>query len=302
MARNKSKKGGVQKRVYFWGGISWWVKTPGVAWTAADNKVLFRHTKNLCVGTVFEDEDDDGNACVFRIVETRAQGDDRTVSYVPHFLYPETTPPEDQWFASTYAEVRVWHAASAPVLLQRPDLQPPTCMQDTAKTLEIYEEALYPTMRRAGLQNLVEDNASPHNNQTIRASHTAHNIRIVGYEATAEEKEDLRALIRQQVLHYRREQDKKAQMTKQTRELDRLPAWPPNSPDLNLIEVVWSWMVRWIRDSDGGWPKRPEELKAKVLQAWDAVPLESFRELVRSYRIRLEAVHSVNGDRHPQFA
>ena len=157
-------------------------------------------------------------------------------------------------------------------------------------------------MRRVGLQNLVEDNASPHNNQTIRASHTAHNIRIVGYEATAEEKEDIRALIRQQVLHYRREQDKKAQMTKQTRELERLPAWPPNSPDLNLIEVVWSWMVRWIRDSDGGWPKRPEELKAKVLQAWDAVPLESFRELVRSYRIRLEAVHSVNGDRHPQFA
>ena len=54
--------------------ISWWGKTPGVAWTAADNKVLFHHTKNLCVGTVFEDEDDDGTPVVWRIVETRAGG------------------------------------------------------------------------------------------------------------------------------------------------------------------------------------------------------------------------------------
>ena len=91
-------------------------------------------------------------------------------------------------------------------------------------------------------------------------------------------------------------------MTKQTRELDRLPAWPPNSPDLNLIEVVWSWMVRFIRDSDGGWPRDPEELKTKVLWAWDQVTLTSFRSLCRSFRIRLEAIHSVGGDRHPNFA
>ena len=292
----------MKKRVYFWGGINWWVKTPGIAWTAADNKVLFRHTKNLCVGTVFEDEDEHGNSCVYRIVETRAQADDGNVSYVPHFRYPDTTPPENQWFVSSYGEVREWHAASRAILLQRPDLQPPTTMQDTEKTLEIYEEALYPTMARLGLNQLVEDNASPHNNQRIRDSHTAHNIQIVGYEATAVEKDDIRNLIREQVVGYRREQDKRAQMTKQTKELDRLPAWPPNSPDLNLIEVVWSWMVRFIRDSDDGWPSDPEELKEKVLWAWDQVTLESFRSLCRSYRIRLEAILSVNGDRHPNFA
>lgn len=61
-------------------------------------------------------------------------------------------------------------------------------------------------------------------------------------------------------------------------------------------------MVRWIRDSDGGWPAGPQALKQKVLEAWDAVPMDSFRELLRSYRIRLEAIHSVDGDRHPQFA
>ena len=98
----------MQKRVYFWGGISWWGKTPGVAWTATDNKVLYRHTKNLCVGTVFEDEDANGDPCVYRIVETRAGGNDRNVSYVEHFRFPDTTPPENsgEWHVSTYEEVR----------------------------------------------------------------------------------------------------------------------------------------------------------------------------------------------------
>ena len=175
-------------------------------------------------------------------------------------------------------------------------------MQDTAKTIEIYEEALYPTLTRLGLDHIVEDNASPHNNDTIRASHTGHDVHIVGYTATAEEKEEIRQLIHEQTRGYRREQDKKAQLTKQTRELNRLPAWPPNSPDLNLIETVWSWMVKAIRDGEGGWPANAEDLKARVLAAWDAIPLESFRELVRSYHIHLETIHSVNDDRHPQFA
>ena len=61
-------------------------------------------------------------------------------------------------------------------------------------------------------------------------------------------------------------------------------------------------MVKWIRDGDGAWPRDPETLKQRVIEAWDAIPIESFRELVRSYRVRLEAIHSVNGDRHPQFA
>ena len=291
----------MKKRVYFWGGISWWVKTPGVAWSAEDIKVKFRHTKNLCVGTVFEDEDDDGQPCVYRIVQTRAASADGTVSYVPHFEYPDDDPPENAWMYSSYREVREWHAASHHVLAAREDLQPPTSMQDTAKTLAIYNDALYPTMQQWGLDQLVEDNASPHNNNTIRASHADNNINIVGYTATPAEKQQIRDLIEEQTRNYRRPQDRKAQMTKQTRELDRLPAWPPNSPDLNLIEVVWSWMVKSIRSSDDGWPTTAEALKARVLEAWDAIPLESFRELVRSYRVRLQAIHSVRGDRHPQF-
>ena len=104
--RHKSKKGGVKKRVYFWGGISWFTKTPGVAWTADDIKVTYRHTKNLCHGTVFEDEDDDGNPCVFRVVQTRAAGDDNYVCYVPHFEHPDADPPEEQWLYSRHSEVK----------------------------------------------------------------------------------------------------------------------------------------------------------------------------------------------------
>ena len=292
----------MKKRVYFWAAICYFGKSPGVAWTAADMKVIFKHTKNLCLGTLFEDEDDEGNPCVYRVVETRAAGDDNFVSYVPHFEFPDADPPQCEWAFSRYSEVKEWHDASRAALAQREDLQPPSGMQDTAKTLQIYNDALYPTLTRFEIDELVEDNASPHNNETIRESHRAHNVRIVGYEATDAEKAEIRGLIREQCVNYRREQDRKAQMTKQGRELDRLPAWPPNSPDLNLIEIVWSWMVRWIRDSDGGWPRTAEDLKAKVLQAWDAVPIESFQELLRSYRFRLEAIHSVGGDRHPQFA
>ena len=61
-------------------------------------------------------------------------------------------------------------------------------------------------------------------------------------------------------------------------------------------------MVCLVYDSDGGWPEDAEALKAKVLAAWDAIPLESFKELARSYRVHLQAIHSVGGDRHPQFA
>ena len=301
--RHKSKKGGVKKRVYFWGGICWWGKTEGIAWTASDQKVIFKHTKNLCVGTLFADvEDDTGEEIVWRVTETRSGGNDNLVWYCNHFDYPDEDPPREEWERSGYDEVKEWHDNTRAVLCQRPDLQPPTGMQDTQKTLDIYEQALYPAMTEYRITDLVEDNASPHNNNTIRASHLRHGVNIVGYNATEPQKQHVRDLIQQQTRHYRREQDRRAQMTKQTRELGRLPAWPANSPDLNLIEVVWSWMVKWMRRHDDGWPQDPETLKQRVLEAWDAVSLESFRELLRSYRVRLMAIHSVNGDRHPQFA
>jgi len=85
----------MKRRVYFWAGISWWCKTPGVVWCASDLKVTFRHTKNICRGTVFEDEDEQDNPCVYRVVETRAAGNDNYVFYVPHFAFPDVDPPQN---------------------------------------------------------------------------------------------------------------------------------------------------------------------------------------------------------------
>ena len=87
-------------------------------------------------------------------------------------------------------------------------------MQDTVKTLEIYEEALNPAMVRLGLTDLVEDNASPHNNQRIGESHISHNVKIVGYSATDSDKDEIRALIQQQTVYYKRAQDRESQITK----------------------------------------------------------------------------------------
>ena len=71
-------------------------------------------------------------------------------------------------------------------------------MQDTNKTLEIYLETLYPTLREWDFDEIVEDNASPHNNERIRQSHDENNVRLVGYIVTPAEKEAIKDLIRQQ--------------------------------------------------------------------------------------------------------
>ena len=75
-------------------------------WTSADIQVTFRHTKIFCHDTVFLDEDDEGQPCVYRVVETSAAGNDNHVSYVPHFDFPDEDPPQCEWFVSIYEEVK----------------------------------------------------------------------------------------------------------------------------------------------------------------------------------------------------
>lgn len=300
--RNKSKKGGIQKRVYAWGGISWHGKTELHTWTSAEaTKCIWRHTKRLMVGTVLSDD-----GVVWRVTESRHReadfGTEDVVRYCDHFANVDADPPRDQCEVSSYREVKEWHEATRDRLAQEPTLRPPTVGQDIDKTLQIYRDFLYPVMRRHRLTHLVEDNASPHNSERVRRMHHARGITIVGYEATDEEKAEITRLITEQTRAYRRPQDRQAQITKQTKELTRLPAWPPNSPDLNLIEIVWSWIVTKIKNRRGGWPKRPEDLRQAATDAWNEITLQSFRELVLGYRARLMCVLSVGGDRHPQFA
>jgi len=242
---------------------------------------------------------------VWRVVESKSRQRigrrwREVVHYCDHHANPDSNPPLNECESSTYDEVKAWHAESADRLSRVKELKPRTVMQDTDKTIEIYEAALYPFMREHRLTWLVEDNASPHANDRIRVKHVEKGINLVGYTATESDKQEIVRLITVQTRNYRRDQDRRAQITKQTRELDRLPAWPPNSPDLNLIEIIWSWMVKSIART--GWPTSPDALKAAVLQAWDDVSLESIRQLMMSYRIRLMCIESTGGDRHPDFA
>ena len=53
-------------------------------------------------------------------------------------------------------------------------------------------EALYPFMRKHNLHELVEDNPSSHNNDVIRDEHKRNKVSLVGYEATEQEKDEIK--------------------------------------------------------------------------------------------------------------
>ena len=76
--------------------------------------------------------------------------------------------------------------------------------------------------------------------------------------------------------------------------------WPPYSPDLNLIEHVWSWMRRYIQrhyfNAHYDPSKIPlEELRAIVWEAWNAVPESYIEGLYDSWYERCQAVIDAQG-------
>jgi transposase len=71
-----------------------------------------------------------------------------------------------------------------------------------------------------------------------------------------------------------------------------LPNWPPNSPDLNLIENVWSWVQREV-DKKGC--NSYEEFKQAVMDTLAAVPQQHLSNLWASMPNRLQAVVAAGG-------
>ena len=68
-----------------------------------------------------------------------------------------------------------------------------------------------------------------------------------------------------------------------------LENWPPYSPDLNIIEVVWAIMEARIEVL---MPKTLEDLKRSIVDTWNALSNETINGLVASMERRIQAVNS----------
>jgi DDE superfamily endonuclease len=82
----------------------------------------------------------------------------------------------------------------------------------------------------------------------------------------------------------------------------RIPClkWPPYSPDLNLIEHVWSWMKNYIqkhyiRTHYDAAKISKEQLRPIILEAWNAVPEDFIEKLYESWWRRCKAVIDARG-------
>lgn len=89
----------------------------------------------------------------------------------------------------------------------------------------------------------------------------------------------------------------RARITKQTFASHgiELMEWPPNSPDLNIIENVWAWMKHWLYNHYDTETLSLKELQEAIYKAWEAVPASLLINLARSMPDRLRKVLENNG-------
>jgi len=70
--------------------------------------------------------------------------------------------------------------------------------------------------------------------------------------------------------------------------------WPPQSPNLNLIEEFWSILESGLRKHKPG-PSNIQELEKMVIEEWKSIPKEIYQNLNSSMPSRIQAVISANG-------
>lgn len=73
--------------------------------------------------------------------------------------------------------------------------------------------------------------------------------------------------------------------------------WPPNSPDLNLIENLWSVLEQRVWERN---PKGMVELKQYSEEEWKSIPLSVLKNLVNSMKIRVRTVIYLKGATIPR--
>ena len=69
--------------------------------------------------------------------------------------------------------------------------------------------------------------------------------------------------------------------------------WPPASPDLNPIEVLWAIMKGYVELEN---PINESELQEKILKIWNEIPYEVLRSLIRGIPERLQKCIELNGE------
>ena len=75
---------------------------------------------------------------------------------------------------------------------------------------------------------------------------------------------------------------------------DRVTPHPANSPDLNLMEDVWSYLVHRLKTAN---IKTLQGLKRKIKEEYDAMPFSEFRKSVDSMPKRLQECEMLQGAR-----
>lgn len=70
--------------------------------------------------------------------------------------------------------------------------------------------------------------------------------------------------------------------------------WPAQSPDMNPIENIWSYIEVKIRQRDSQ-PSSVSQLEQWVKGEWDAVPADYYRNLIKSMPRRIQAVIAAKG-------
>ena len=75
---------------------------------------------------------------------------------------------------------------------------------------------------------------------------------------------------------------------------DRLISHPAQSPDLNVLEDIWSYLDRKIKEAD---VKTVDALKRRLKKEWFAMPWEEIRNSVESMPARLLECDQLQGAR-----
>ncbi|CAB5377133.1 unnamed protein product [Rhizophagus irregularis] len=70
--------------------------------------------------------------------------------------------------------------------------------------------------------------------------------------------------------------------------------WPAQSPDMNPIENIWSYIEVKIRQRDSQ-PSSVSQLEQWVKEEWDAVPADYYRNLIKSMPRRIQAIIAAKG-------